>query len=87
MYKDGKGTEQNYEKARECFEKTDNVFGLGELYFYGHGVTQDYEKAYEKSLNAEIDSMYLLGRDLSGYEETKEWYEAAAEKGDSDAQY
>lgn len=24
--------------------------------------------------------MYLLGRDLSGYEETKEWYEAAAEK-------
>lgn len=61
----GYGTEQDYSKAFEWFEKSavaGNKFArysLGSLYFYGNGVTQNYGKAFEYfKLSADQDNAY-----------------------------
>lgn len=42
---------ENYEKAKEYFEMNlnnpKNLFHLGEIYYDGHGVEEDYKKAFE----------------------------------------
>ncbi|WP_334090510.1 tetratricopeptide repeat protein, partial [Helicobacter typhlonius] len=73
LYYEGKGVKQNYNKARELFEKVCELgdegalgcMSLGQLYYEGKGVKQDYIKAIEyttKSCNmGEIGSCYNLG--------------------------
>ncbi len=65
MYALGFGTEQDYSKAFEWFEKSaaaENKFAqysLGSLYYYGNGTPQNYEKAFEYyKLSANQDNAY-----------------------------
>lgn len=52
-YRDGRGVDQSYEKAKEWFEKAAEQgdalgqFHVGWLYFCGYGVEQDYKKSLE----------------------------------------
>ena len=53
MYNYGIGTERNFEKAFEWFERSayaDNkyaLYSLGDMYYYGKGVEQNIEKAFQ----------------------------------------
>ena len=53
MYNNGRGVEQNYNKAVELYQKAadlgdaDAFFNLGLMYYNGQGVAQDYNKAVE----------------------------------------
>ena len=53
MYEEGRGCEQNYERAAEWFEKAARqghagaMLNLGNLYRDGQGVPQSYERAAE----------------------------------------
>lgn len=65
MFVLGLGTEQDYTKAFEWFEKSvaaGNKFAqysLGSLYYYGSGTPQNYEKAFEYfKLSADQDNAY-----------------------------
>lgn len=65
MYALGYGTEQDYTKAFEWFEKSAAAgnkfaqYSLGSFYFYGNGVAQNYEKAFEYyKLSAGQDNAY-----------------------------
>ena len=65
MYALGYGTEQDYSKAFEWFEKSAAAgnkfaqYSLGSLYFYGNGTPQNYEKAFEYyKLSADQDNAY-----------------------------
>jgi TPR repeat protein len=52
-YKDGKGVAQDYDKARQYFQKAADagnpgaLYNLGRLYLYVQGVAVDYNKARE----------------------------------------
>ena len=85
MYALGYGTEQDYSKAFEWFEKsaaTGNKFAqysLGSLYYYGNGMAQNYEKAFEYyKLSADQDNAYAcyeaakIFRDGIGVEKNSE---------------
>jgi uncharacterized protein len=61
LYEHGLGVAQDYDKAREWYQKaadagnTDAMYILGVLYEYGYGVAQDYDKArewYQKAADA-----------------------------------
>jgi len=68
LYRDGLGVAQDYDKARELFQKAadagdaDAMNNLGALYGKGLGVAQDYGKArewYQKGADAgNTDSMF-----------------------------
>lgn len=65
MFVLGYGTEQDYSKAFEWFEKSADVgnkfaqYSLDSLYFYGNGITQNHEKAFEYyKLSADQDNAY-----------------------------
>ena len=67
MFALGYGTEQDYSKAFEWFEKSaiaGNKFAqysLGSLYFFGNGTPQNYEKALEFfKLSADQDNTYAF---------------------------
>lgn len=68
MYNKGLGTELNYEKAREYFEKSNSSYAkysLGELYFDGLGVDQDYEQAaknYQEAIESDGENPYASFR-------------------------
>ncbi len=85
MFALGYGTEQDYTKAFEWFEKsaaTGNKFAqysLGSLYYYGNGMAQNYEKAFEYyKLSADQDNAYAcyeaakIFRDGIGVEKNSE---------------
>lgn len=66
---------------------------LGDQYYYGNGVDQDYEKAfewYEKAADAgSADAMTVLGNMYKNgegieqdFEKAEEWYQKAADAGD-----
>ena len=67
LYYFGRGVAQNYQKAKEWFEKSaaqgnaDAQLYLGAMYYSGEGVAQNYQKA-------------------------KEWFEKSAAQGNADAQ-
>ena len=53
MYYNGKGVDQNYEKAAAWFKKAaehgEHVkaqFHLGQMYYWGEGVRQNYKKDF-----------------------------------------
>ncbi len=65
MYALGYGTNEDYTKAFEWFEKSADAgnkfaqYSLGRLYFFGNGVAQNYEKAFEYfKLSADQDNAY-----------------------------
>ena len=70
LYFQGKGVEQNYEKAVALLTKAYDqgskwgLVYLGKAYFYGQGVAKDYVKArefLEKVTWFNLDSYYMLG--------------------------
>ena len=70
LYFQGKGVEQNYEKAVALLTKAYDqgskwgLVYLGKAYFYGQGVAKDYVKArefLEKVTWSNLDSYYMLG--------------------------
>jgi TPR repeat protein len=71
MYSDGEGVTQDYQQARQWWEKgaatgsAAATYDLGTLYAHGHGVTQDYQQArqwFEKAAAAgEAAAMDALG--------------------------
>ena len=74
----------------------DAMYYMGECYYYGRGVEQDYEKAvewYEKgAAGGNTTAMYNLGVCYANgrgveqdYGKAVEWYEKAAAGGDTDA--
>lgn len=88
------------ELAREPAEQGDVLAQtlLGDLYFYGYGVTEDPKKAvkwYRKAAakgnviaQNNIGFAYSEGRGLpEDYEKAVKWYRKAAEQGDATAQF
>ena len=83
-----KAAEQNNAKA---------IFALGECYYYGSGVTQDFTKAAQYYMQAatlgDASAQYSLGYcfqhgqgvPFADLKKAKEWYTKAAEQGHSDA--
>jgi len=68
----GKGVPQDYEKARQCFEKALEhgpyvlaLLGLGRLFFFGRGVPRDYDIAHyyysQLEENEEPVALLMLG--------------------------
>ena len=69
---------------------------MGNSYYYGQGVSQDYneaakwyrkaaEQGYEKA-QYNLGNSYYYGRGVSqDYNEAAKWYRKAAEQGDADA--
>lgn len=53
MYNNGRGVNQNYQKAVELYQKGADLgdagacYNLGHMYQHGQGVNQDYQKAVE----------------------------------------
>ena len=71
---------------------------LGDMYYYGDGVVQDYKEAvkwYRKAAEQgnsmaeySLGEMYEYGNGVvQDYKKAIKWYRKAAEQGDSDAQY
>lgn len=65
MFALGYGTNEDYTKAFEWFEKSADAgnkiaqYSLGSLYYYGNGVAQNYEKAFEYyKQSADQDNAY-----------------------------
>jgi len=89
----------NPDKQAELSQLTTSELSvLGEKYYYGRGVSQDYKEAAKYFLKTAeqgyADAQYKLGRMYEyGYGvgsdviEAVEWYEKAALQGHSDAQY
>ena len=79
-YSEGIIFQQDYKKAREYFDKALDVdhnnssaqFNVGQAYYYGHGVKQDYKQAYEWYVQAanqdyslaqmQLANMYFSGK-------------------------
>jgi len=70
-YETGEGLDSpDYEKAFEWYEKAYEqihdvwgLIGLGRLYYYGHGVTKNLEKAFrcfKEAENIKVDYVYLM---------------------------
>ena len=71
---------------------------LGDMYYYGEGVPQDYgeaakwyrlaaEQGHDEAQN-NLGNMYYEGNGVpQDYEEAVKWYRLAAEQGDDEAQY
>ena len=94
---------ENSDNIDELIEKANEgdseaQFKLGNMYYYGQGVNQDYAKAiewYERAAeqgNAaaqfNLGLMYDFGKGVErDYAKAIEWYEKAAEQGDVYAQY
>ena len=90
MYCYGSGTEQNYQKAFEWFERSATQknkfaqFSLANLYYYGNGVEKDFSQAflwYQKSSSQghpyasyAIAQMYSKGEYVIQSEETAQRY-------------
>ena len=90
MYCYGSGTEQNYQKAFEWFERSATQknkfaqFSLANLYYYGNGVEKDFSQAflwYQKSSSQghpyasyAIAQMYSKGEYVIQSEETAKRY-------------
>ncbi|MCQ2242561.1 hypothetical protein [Treponema sp.] len=104
FYTDGLAAKKNknYKSALDLFSKGANLgnakcqFQLGELYYYGNGVTKDYAKAVEQYKKAaeqnHAAATYSLGYCYkTGYGITKDikkavsYYEKAVELGNADA--
>ena len=72
LYLTGRGVKQDYQKAKELYEKAANqgfdeaLNILGGMYYNGEGIKQDYIKAkefYEKAANkGNVESQYLHNR-------------------------
>ncbi|RGY79807.1 sel1 repeat family protein [Parabacteroides distasonis] len=62
MHYYGLGTEQNYEKALECFNNApDNVYAkymLGKMLYYGQAVEKDYDAAYKIFVSISDENAY-----------------------------
>lgn len=62
MHYYGLGTEQNYEKALECFTNApDNVYAkymLGKMLYYGQAVEKDYDAAYKIFVSISDENAY-----------------------------
>lgn len=89
MYQTGKGVLQDYEKAKELYEKAANLGNagamnnLGTMYYLGQGVSQDYSKAkewFEQLANLEVaDAMNNLGCMYESGKGVSQDYEKAKE--------
>jgi len=95
----GNGVERDYSKAKKYFEKALRIANdpkaylcLGRIYYLGHGVAQDFTKAYSYfySIRGEEDPvvLYMLGRMLERGEgverninEAIQYYKRSAELG------
>ena len=102
-YYNGSGEkEQDFVKAFELFSlaaekgNADAMCNLGDMYYYGQGVTRDYARAIEwytkAAENGNADAMYNLGVLYyfgvgvpQDYARAFEWYTKAAENGDAKA--
>ena len=72
MYEKGEGTEQDYSKAKEMYEKASaqgyaqSDYALGNLYYNGKGVPKDYSEAgkwYKNGADKGNSScQYMLGQ-------------------------
>lgn len=95
----GEGVDQDYQKAREYLEKTENhpeaLFYLATIYDEGLGVPQDQEKSfslYQKAAQLghsdstyNVGFMYHYGEFVEADEvEAQKWYQKACELGDMD---
>lgn len=67
MYINGKGTEKNFKKAVELYEKPASrgdasaLFQLAKMYETGHGVSVDYLKAHQLyKLSEQSGNYYAL---------------------------
>ena len=85
-----------YKHAEQGNAEAQNL--LGEMYFLGRGVGQDYQEAakwYRKAAEqGDANAQNLLGELYSydegvkqDYQEAAKWYRKAAEQGDANAQY
>ena len=89
MYQKEKGVPQDYEKAKELYEKAANLGNagamnnLGSMYYLGQGVSQDYSKAkkwFEKAINLGMaDAMSNLGCMYESGKGVSQDYEKAKE--------
>ena len=96
-YNGGDGVETDYIKAKEWFEKSGNLEGIGDLYYYGYGVEQDYytalyyyQEAYNYSKNlsilCKIGDMFYYGQGVKrNLIEAKKYYELGEEHYEGDA--
>jgi TPR repeat protein len=73
MYANGEGVEQDYDKARDWYQKAADAgdpgafYGLGMLYELGLGVVQDYDKArgwYQKAADTGVEPAKQALEDL-----------------------
>ncbi len=58
QYYYGQGTEQNYDKARNYFEKSETEYAkynLGKMSYYGQGTEQNYDKAFNYFIQLSTD--------------------------------
>ena len=94
-----------YAAAYRCFKEAAEKYNndvaqryMGEIYFNGYGVEQDYEEAvkwYSKAAEqGDADAQnnlgycYYFGEGVEqDYEEAVKWYTKAAEQGDAEAQF
>lgn len=87
MYFYGQGTQQNYSKGIECYEKAAEknnkhaIERLGDIYYYGNGIAPNYDKALKYYLKEDGVRDECILRDLGdGYFEGKEGVEQSYEK-------
>ena len=93
-----------YEQAVEMFEKAaaqedaESQYQLGEMYYCGEGVKQDYAKAFDLFMKlfeqkgewcldaaSMLGNMYYYGNYVEqDYKKAFDWYEKAADDGDGD---
>ena len=96
-YNGGDGVETDYIKAKEWFEKSGSLKSIGDLYYYGYGVEQDYytalyyyQEAYNYSKNlgilSKIGDMFYYGQGVKrNLIEAEKYYELGKEYLEGDA--
>ncbi len=94
FYESGLGVEENIEEAKKWLEKAADKGHPGAIYSLQYMTDPDFSKKYKartEEENAKIRDDLIHAHELyyidHNYEEAIKWYEKAAEKNNTDAQY